>query len=133
MLVPEADFAWRKWNGGCTPQCRARIYDWPKHEMFPCPLRRPYIFSRGLIRLFSTSSRLDTSRPSQRTILRPHLPQAPTVSARMASTGLETDLRNLSLVQSSYPQAKEADSDPIKLSSSIFSNVEVCHATCPLV
>ncbi|KAK4544969.1 hypothetical protein LTR36_003874 [Oleoguttula mirabilis] len=38
--------------------------------------------------------------------------------------GLEKDLRELSLVQESYPQAKDADSDPAKLSSAIFSSVE---------
>jgi len=43
----------------------------------------------------------------------------------MASTGLEHDLKNLSLIRESYPQAKDADNDPAKLSSTIFPSVEV--------
>ncbi|KAK3072846.1 G4 quadruplex nucleic acid binding protein [Teratosphaeriaceae sp. CCFEE 6253] len=43
----------------------------------------------------------------------------------MASTGLEHDLKNLSLIQQSYPQAKDADGDASKLSSAIFPSVEV--------
>ncbi|KAK5121463.1 hypothetical protein LTR85_005296 [Meristemomyces frigidus] len=38
--------------------------------------------------------------------------------------GLEKDLRELSLVKESYPQAKDAESDPAKLSSAIFSSTE---------
>lgn len=34
-----------------------------------------------------------------------------------------------SLIDKSYPQAKDADSDPVKLSSTIFSNTEVSHET----
>lgn len=30
-----------------------------------------------------------------------------------------------SLIDKSYPQAKDADSDPVKLSSAVFSNTEV--------
>jgi hypothetical protein len=52
-------------------------------------------------------------------------------TARMATTaGLEQDLKKLSLVENSYPQAKDADNDPVKLSSAIFPKVEVSgHAT----
>ncbi|TKA76637.1 hypothetical protein B0A55_04932 [Friedmanniomyces simplex] len=42
----------------------------------------------------------------------------------MASTGLDHDLSKLSLIQDSYPQAKDAESDPAKLSSTIFPAVE---------
>ncbi|KAK5107626.1 hypothetical protein LTR62_000961 [Meristemomyces frigidus] len=42
----------------------------------------------------------------------------------MAANGLEHDLKNLSLVQESYPQAQDADSDPAKLSSAIFPSAE---------
>ncbi|RMX73952.1 hypothetical protein D0869_13093, partial [Hortaea werneckii] len=41
-----------------------------------------------------------------------------------ATTGLENDLKDLSIVKDSYPQAKDADSDPSKLSAAVFSNVE---------
>lgn len=44
---------------------------------------------------------------------------------RMASTGVEADLKKLSLIENSYPQAKDADSNPAKLSSAIFPSVEV--------
>ena len=47
----------------------------------------------------------------------------------MASTGLEDNLKNLSLIQESYPQAKEAGTDPAKLSSAIFPSIEVRHAS----
>ncbi|KAF2772775.1 nucleic acid-binding protein [Teratosphaeria nubilosa] len=42
----------------------------------------------------------------------------------MASSDLVTDLKKLSLVENSYPQATDADSDPAKLSSAIFDKVE---------
>ncbi|KAI7530963.1 hypothetical protein KC331_g14392, partial [Hortaea werneckii] len=41
-----------------------------------------------------------------------------------ATTGLENDLKDLSIVKDSYPQAKDADSDPSKLSAAVFSSVE---------
>lgn len=50
----------------------------------------------------------------------------------MATTGLENDLKNLSLIKNSYPQAKDADSDPAKLSSAIFSSVEVSTRLDPI-
>lgn len=34
-----------------------------------------------------------------------------------------------SLIRKSYPQAKDGDSDPVKLSAAIFSNVEVSYVT----
>ncbi|KAK0277876.1 G4 quadruplex nucleic acid binding protein [Friedmanniomyces endolithicus] len=42
----------------------------------------------------------------------------------MASTGLEHDLTKLSLIRDSYPQVKAAESDPAKLSSTIFPSIE---------
>ncbi|KXL50055.1 hypothetical protein M433DRAFT_2337 [Acidomyces richmondensis BFW] len=42
----------------------------------------------------------------------------------MASTALETDLRKLSLIETSYPQVKGVENDPVKISSAIFSSVE---------
>lgn len=47
------------------------------------------------------------------------------LSNMAATTGLENDLRDLSIVKESYPQAKDADSDPAKLSAAVFANVEV--------
>jgi len=44
---------------------------------------------------------------------------------RMASMALETDLRKLSLIETSYPQIKDVDNDLVKLSSAIFPSVEV--------
>lgn len=38
---------------------------------------------------------------------------------------LETDLRKLSLIETSYPQIKDVDNDLVKLSSAIFPSVEV--------
>nr|POE66670.1 trna-aminoacylation cofactor arc1 [Quercus suber] len=49
-------------------------------------------------------------------------------TTRMASTGLESGLKNLSIIQSSYPQAKDAEEDPVKLSRAIFSTVEYSSA-----
>jgi len=60
-------------------------------------------------------------RPSYHTAIRAtHFTQV-----RMASTGLEDSLKDLSLVKESYPQAKDAGSDPVKLSSAIFPSAEV--------
>ncbi|KAK0827219.1 G4 quadruplex nucleic acid binding protein, partial [Friedmanniomyces endolithicus] len=42
----------------------------------------------------------------------------------MASTGLEHDLTKLSLIRDSYPQVKDTESDPAKLSSTIFPSIE---------
>ncbi|KAI6950456.1 hypothetical protein KC348_g649, partial [Hortaea werneckii] len=38
-----------------------------------------------------------------------------------ATTGLENDLKDLTIVKESYPQVKDADSDPSKLSAAVFS------------
>nr|POE71879.1 trna-aminoacylation cofactor arc1 [Quercus suber] len=46
------------------------------------------------------------------------------IITRMASTGLEGGLKNLSIIQSSYPQASDAEDDPTKLSQAIFSGVD---------
>jgi len=51
----------------------------------------------------------------------------------MATSDVEKDLRALSLVKGSYPQAKDAESDPAKLSSAIFSSVEVGMAAIRLI
>ncbi|KAK0354718.1 G4 quadruplex nucleic acid binding protein [Friedmanniomyces endolithicus] len=42
----------------------------------------------------------------------------------MASTGLEHDLTKLSLIRDSYPQVKDTESDPAKLSSTMSPSIE---------
>ncbi|WPH04494.1 trna-aminoacylation cofactor arc1 [Acrodontium crateriforme] len=46
----------------------------------------------------------------------------------MASTGLENGLKSLKLIQDSYPKARDAEEDPVKLSSAIFSPIEFTDA-----
>ena len=45
----------------------------------------------------------------------------------MAATPLDDKAK--SLIEKSYPQAKGADSDPAKLTSAIFTTIEVRHTT----
>ena len=83
-------------------------------------------------RLALQSNIVNTAPPLRRTQIRVYSP-ATCIGVRMASTGLEDSLKNLSLIQSSYPQAKDTGDDPAKLSSAIFPSVEVGTRAIPPV
>merc|ERR1711939_876417 len=79
----------------------------PYTTQLPCKVSR-----RPVVQLRSSGTHLGYKR------------SASSQSSMAATTGLENDLKDLTIVKESYPQAKDADSDPSKLSAAVFSNVE---------
>merc|ERR1712072_574025 len=78
----------------------------PYTTQLPCKVSR-----RPVVQLRSSGTHLGYKR------------SASSQSNMAATTGLENDLKDLSIVKDSYPQARDADSDPSKLSAAVFSNV----------